>query len=170
MGRRFYKNAAEPSTETIEGSHFSQVGVESLCAAVLRYAYNDLLEAMFAATAIEYKDKSYNCHIYFEYLRSGRGGYSASQRGMEIAKGKVAELQYWFRSPKCKQYCKSVDGDWFIDQAKRHIEAWKDDKIPEWDARPTYDVQDSRINVKRENRNRDRWRKMRDEWRTERGL
>lgn len=170
MGKRFYKNAAEPLSEVLEGSRFNQYGVENLCEAVLRYSYNDLLDAMFAATAIANKDESYNCHIYYEYLRTGKGRFSPTRRGKEIAEGKVQEIEYWFKSWKCKIFCKAVDGEYFVSQARKQIERWQSDEIPEWEARPTYDVQDYRTNVKREKRDINKWKEARDKWRQERGL
>ena len=165
----FYRVAGEPRTEPYGGGHMNPLGADLLCAAVLRYAYSDLLDALFASAAIANRERSYNCHIYYKRInKTGKGRYCVTRGGKADADDDIRKMEIWFRSERCRQFCHTVQGEWFIDQAHRQIERWQKDLIPEWIARPSYDQGDKNFN--RWKRNEKRWRAERDQWRADHHL
>lgn len=171
MSQKYYKTVGVPTREVVDGTTFNQQGVDLLCAAVLRYAYNDLLDAMFAYAAIENWKRSYNCYCYYKRINDGRKSrFSITRGGKAEADYAIRVMESWFLSERCKLFCKEAQGEWFIDQARRQINKWVQDLIPEWETRPTYAAEDQRTNIKREKRNTEKWKEARDAWRKDRGL
>lgn len=145
---------------------------ELLCAEVLRFAYNDLLDAMLADAAHRFRKYSYNCADYYDQITHSRGHYGAGHESWNNAMRDAEKLMKWFaHSQRCRLFCKTVQGEWFVEQAKKHVKSFALDEKPEWDIRPRFGTGGtSPDKVEYERRKRAEWKRKRDEWREEHGM
>lgn len=146
-------------------------GVDFLCAAILRQAYTDLMNAYLADAAVRWKEISYNCNEYYERLRKSHRNYHCDRREQpktmkqvqQYAEVDIGKLDKWFReSEACRIYCRIADGSWFAEVAKEKIIAFVKDETPRFRIMPKSFEPDQKA-VRR-------WEKRRDEWRKEHGL
>lgn len=148
-------------------------GAEKLCAEVLRFAYNDLLDAMLAEASHRFRKYSYNCAVYYDQLRHNRkhGRYGGDRDSWQLAKADMDRMMRWFnKSKRCETFCKTVAGSWFVAQAKRHVMAFALDEKAEWQIRPTFGIIESPYDLREEQRKVEAWKKKRDEWRDKHGM
>lgn len=147
-------------------------GYEQLCAEVLRIAYNDMLDAMLAHVAHDFRQYSYNCAMYYELLRKNkrRGKYGVDKDSRIMAKIDADRMMKWFRySKQCAIFCKTVQGAYFVDIAEKHVIAFALDQKPEWQIRPTFGVIENPCDLREERRKVEAWKQRRDEWREKHG-
>lgn len=146
-------------------------GLEELASAILRTAYNDMLTAYLADAAHRFRSYSYNCHVYYTWLQTGRGKYGINERAGKKAKADADRLTQWFRtSQRCKSLCKKVEGEWFVEQVKKHVKSFALDEKPEWMIKPTLTIGDTDSDRKKAEKKIALWKTKRDEWRKEHGL
>lgn len=152
-------------------SGYEKEGMEALAAGVLKSAYMDLIEARLADAAYQWHDGSYNCNQLWMYYAFGKMRYCRNENGAKQAKRDIERWEKWFRSPRCRIFCKDAQGEWFIDAARHKARDFALDLIPIWQARPSFD-NGKLNNGNNSQRKRDlaEWRKDRDAWRKEHGL
>lgn len=146
-------------------------GVDFLCAAILRQAYTDLMNAYLADAAVRWREISYNCYEYYERLRRSNRNYHSDRKDQPktmkqvqlYAKADIEKIDRWFRySEACKIYCRTTDGEWFADIAKQKVISFVKDEVPRFRVLPKSEDPDAKA-IRR-------WEKRRDEWRLANGL
>ena len=146
-------------------------GVDYLCAAILRQAYTDLMNAYLADAAVRWREISYNCYEYYERLRKSNNHYHSDRKDQpktmkqvqSYAMADIYKIDRWFReSEACRIYCRVSDGSWFADIAKQKVISFVNDETPRFRILPkSLDPDMKAIR---------RWERKRDEWRSMRGL
>jgi hypothetical protein len=152
-------------------SDYEKEGMEALAAGVLKSAYMDLIEARLADAAYQWHDGSYNCNQLWMYYAVGKMRYCRNENGAKQAKRDIEKWEKWFRSPRCRIFCKNVSGQWFIDTARKKARDFSLDLIPPWQAKPSFENGKANSgNNSQRKRDLAEWRKDRDAWRKEHGL
>ena len=153
------------------GFEYSREGIELLAAGVLKSAYNELIDARLADEAYTCAFCSYNCHLYLEKLKKGKGRYGMGTDAKKNARQDIKRWEEWFLSEKCAVYCINVSGKWFIDIARKKAKDFSKDLIPIWQATPSFDTSPGTGgNSAERRRDYQVWKQNRDEWREKKGL
>lgn len=149
---------------------YTRQGMELLATGILKNAYNELIDARLADAASEFRDISYNCNLKYGKMKKNRSKYFG-KTGKKMVEHDIEELEKWFLSDECAVYCVNVHGKWFVETAKKKARDFALDKIPEWQALPTYDTtHGTGGNVYGRRRDLEDWKAKRDKWRKEHGL
>lgn len=154
----------------------TQKNVEELCAAVVKLAYTDLLDARMFDAQVRYRNYSYNCNKRYEEFRTKRR-YKTSTTEKNTMKQlheqsmlDIVRLEKWFlRSERFKMFSQGADGEWFVKKAKKQVQKFIDDKIMEYDVYPRY-VGKGGLSEDGYAKKKAMWEKAMREWRKEHEL
>lgn len=147
-------------------------GYDLLCAAVIRKAYVELLDAYIFEAQMLWHDCSYNCaKRYAEYHKpKGARRYCVGDDDKQLAAARadIRKLTLWFtESERYRELSRGAQGEWFVRQAKEHTKLFALDKVDDVNVYPRFEKQESKRNDKKRI---GKWKRARDAWRKAHGL
>lgn len=167
----------------MEVDYLSQNGVEELCVAIIRTAYQDLLRAKVLDASFEHQRDSYNAYLYCEEIRKSKRIYLSSSGNpttldqssikaiRATAKRDIEKLTDWFlHSKRFLDLSQNAEGKWFVAQANKKTEQFVGDRVMKYDIELHYSEPTNTAKKLKRQKKRELWRKNRDAWRKDHGL